>query len=182
MEHVGSKTLPRAVWNPGTARFLANLRLRRAGGATVRSQTNYAEQPAALQTQLRRLQLVSRPRDPSAEIGNTLKKAGTTRTSFVDPFGREDEASRVFVLLLKPREQVSHCGELVTQKVTASQELLEAPAPIRTRESRIGLVMDRFNGKSNVGNVGVDHTEFECADDVAVAGIHVSITARTLHF
>ncbi|BBQ02333.1 hypothetical protein BSFA1_74610 (plasmid) [Burkholderia sp. SFA1] len=60
--------------------------------------------------------------------------------------------------------------------------MLEAPAPIKKWESGIGLVKERVDGKSNVGNVGVDHTEFECADDVAVACIHVSITAPTLHF
>jgi hypothetical protein len=49
----------------------------------------------------------------------------------------------------------------MVQKVTATQEVLEPPAPIRKRESRIWLPQDRCNSESYVGNIGVDRSELE---------------------
>jgi hypothetical protein len=66
--------------------------------------------------------------------------------------------------------------------MTASQQIFKTAAPVKKRESRIWLAENRFDGKSNVGNVGVDHTELEGANNVAVARVHTSITAKTLGF
>jgi hypothetical protein len=65
----------------------------------------------------------------------------------------------------------------MVQKVTATQEVLEPPAPIRKRESRIWLPQDRCNSESYVGNIGVDRLELERPQEVSVTGDHVSITA-----
>lgn len=46
--------------------------------------------------------------------------------------------------------------------MTAMQELLKPPAPINKRQRRVWLLQDRSNSKSNMGDIGVDHPEFEC--------------------
>ncbi|SAK99257.1 hypothetical protein AWB76_07685 [Caballeronia temeraria] len=65
----------------------------------------------------------------------------------------------------------------MVHKVTATQEVLKPPAPIGKRQSRIWLLQDRFNGKSYVGDIGVDHAELEGPQEVSVTGVHASITA-----
>lgn len=65
----------------------------------------------------------------------------------------------------------------MVQEVTSTQEALKPPAPIKKRESRIGLPQDRCNSESYVGNIGVDRSELERPQEVGVTGVHVSITA-----
>jgi len=65
----------------------------------------------------------------------------------------------------------------MVHKMTATQELLEPPAPIMTRRSRIWLLQDRLDIKSYVADIGVDPPEFEGPYEVSVTGVHAFITA-----
>ncbi len=45
-------------------------------------------------------------------------------------------------------------------KMTAAQELFEPRAPVKKRQSR-RLLQDRFNSKSYMGDIGIDHPQLE---------------------
>ncbi|SAL88724.1 hypothetical protein AWB74_08701 [Caballeronia arvi] len=70
----------------------------------------------------------------------------------------------------------------MVEKVTLSQQILQATAPIKCRKRRSWFSQNRFYGEPNVGDVGVDHTKFERADGVSVASVHIQHIGSRNHW